>query len=204
MDRGYPNGIPDYAGLKEEAGKSTPSWRRICKSLLRNDYWCKGLSFTQTKSDSYDKYLKVMKRRREKWGIIEMMVELVAAIESMPVTQKIDAINAVKLRLHEISPFKDEPVDCVLWVLCEQVQANDYNPNAVAPPEMRLLQHSIREDGYIQPIVGYFDDEEHIFEVVDGFHRTRVGKECDDIKKRVEGICQLPLSTRTDRSARIG
>ena len=69
MDRGYPNGIPDYAGLKEEAGKSTPSWRRICKSLLRNDYWCKGLSFTQTKSDSYDKYLKVMKRRREKWGL---------------------------------------------------------------------------------------------------------------------------------------
>lgn len=139
-------------------------------------------------------------------GIIEMMVELVAAIESMPVTQKIDAINAVKLRLHEISPFKDEPVDCVLWVPCEQVQANDYNPNAVAPPEMRLLQHSIREDGYTQPIVGYFDDEEHIFEVVDGFHRTRVGKECDDIKKRVSG--HLPVTVinkdrqeRTDRIA---
>ena len=69
-DRGYPNGIPDYADPKEEASKSVPSWRRICKSLLRNDYWCKGLSFSQTKSDAYEKYKKVMKRRRREWGIL--------------------------------------------------------------------------------------------------------------------------------------
>jgi predicted phosphoadenosine phosphosulfate sulfurtransferase len=68
QDRGYPNGIPDYASVKDEASKRMPSWRRICKALLRNDYWCKGLSFTQTKSEAYDKYLKVMKRRRQKWG----------------------------------------------------------------------------------------------------------------------------------------
>ena len=69
MDRGYPNGIPDYADPKDEAARNVPSWRRICKTLLRNDYWCKGLSFTQTKSESYDKYLQVMKRRRAKWGL---------------------------------------------------------------------------------------------------------------------------------------
>jgi predicted phosphoadenosine phosphosulfate sulfurtransferase len=68
-DRGYQNGIPDYASVQDEASKTVPSWRRICKALLRNDYWCKGLSFTQTKSESYDKYLKIMKRRRQKWGL---------------------------------------------------------------------------------------------------------------------------------------
>jgi predicted phosphoadenosine phosphosulfate sulfurtransferase len=68
-DRGYPNGIPDYADPKKEADKEVPSWRRICKTLLRNDYWCKGLSFSQTKSEAYEKYLKVMKRRRQRWGI---------------------------------------------------------------------------------------------------------------------------------------
>lgn len=69
QDRGYPNGIPDYADPKDEAAKKVPSWRRVCKTLLRNDYWCKGLSFTQTKSESYEKYLQVMKRRRQKWGL---------------------------------------------------------------------------------------------------------------------------------------
>lgn len=68
-DRGYSNGIPDSAELTEEASKKVPSWRRICKALLRNDYWCKGLSFSQHKSAAYEKYLKVMKRRRQQWGI---------------------------------------------------------------------------------------------------------------------------------------
>lgn len=70
-DRGYPDGVPDSANRKKEAAKKVPSWRRICKALLRNDYWCKGLSFTQHKSTAYDKYLKVMKRRRQEWGILK-------------------------------------------------------------------------------------------------------------------------------------
>lgn len=69
IDRGYPDGIPDEADYNLEAQKKVPSWRRVCKSLLRNDYWCKGLSFTQHKSEAYEKYLKLMKQRREKWGI---------------------------------------------------------------------------------------------------------------------------------------
>lgn len=68
-DRGYSDGIPDEAALVDEAAKKVPSWRRICKALLRNDYWCKGLSFTQTKSEAYEKYRKVMRNRRMKWGI---------------------------------------------------------------------------------------------------------------------------------------
>ena len=68
-ERGYPSGIPDVADAKDEASKKTPSWRRICKTLLRNDYWCKGLSFSQTKSTYYEQYKKIMKRRRREWGI---------------------------------------------------------------------------------------------------------------------------------------
>jgi predicted phosphoadenosine phosphosulfate sulfurtransferase len=58
--------IPDDGPMD----KSAPSWKRVCKALLRNDYWCKGMSFTQTKSDAYEKYCKLMKRRRQQWGII--------------------------------------------------------------------------------------------------------------------------------------
>lgn len=66
QDRGYQHGIPDDGPLD----KSKPSWKRICKSILRNDYWCKGLSFTQHKSTAYDKYLKLMKKRRAEWRLI--------------------------------------------------------------------------------------------------------------------------------------
>jgi predicted phosphoadenosine phosphosulfate sulfurtransferase len=68
-DRGYPNGLPDFADPKDEASRKVPSWRRVAKSLLRNDYWCKGLSFGMNKATYYDKYLKIMKRRRQEWGM---------------------------------------------------------------------------------------------------------------------------------------
>ena len=69
MERGYAEGIPDEAEYALEAAKRVPSWRRVVKSLLRNDYWCKGLGFSQTKSDAYQKYLDLMKRRKEQWQI---------------------------------------------------------------------------------------------------------------------------------------
>ncbi len=62
--RGYPEGIQDFADAALEAKRKVPSWRRIVKSLLRNDYWCKGLSFTQHRSEAYGKYLELMKRRK--------------------------------------------------------------------------------------------------------------------------------------------
>lgn len=70
QERGYPNGIPDEANLSDEKDKKVPSWRRICKALLRNDYWCKGLSFSQHKTAAYDKYLKLMRNRRAVWKIL--------------------------------------------------------------------------------------------------------------------------------------
>lgn len=116
---------------------------------------------------------------------------------------RIDAINEIRLRLREYSPLRREPVDCVLWVRADDVRANDYNPNSVAPPEMRLLQLSIMADGYTQPIVAWRDGDG--FEVVDGFHRNRVAREVGAVRKRVMG--RLPLavinSERTSKEDRI-
>ena len=67
-ERGYPDGIPDEADLNLEMKRDVPSWRRVCKSLLRNDYWCKGLGFSQHKSKAYEKYLDLMRRRKEQWA----------------------------------------------------------------------------------------------------------------------------------------
>lgn len=66
-DRGYPNGIPDEGSPTD---KKTPSWTRVCKSLLRNDYWCKGLSFSQHKTEAFTKYQKLMEKRRKEWNLI--------------------------------------------------------------------------------------------------------------------------------------
>jgi predicted phosphoadenosine phosphosulfate sulfurtransferase len=71
QNQGYPFEIPDEASYRDEADKKVPSWRRICKMLLRNDYWAKGLSFTQHKSVAYTNYLRIMKSRRHKWGILD-------------------------------------------------------------------------------------------------------------------------------------
>lgn len=118
--------------------------------------------------------------------------ELINQISTLEIDEKINKINEIKLLLHEISPFKTEPVDCVLWVKNTSVHANDYNPNSVAPPEMELLRLSIESDGYTQPIVTMIEDA-GTREVIDGFHRNRVGKECQDIQKRVFGY--LPVVT---------
>lgn len=69
MLRGYGDGIPDEVDPKIESDRKAPSWRRICKMLLRNDYWGKGLSFTQTKSEAYEKYQRIMQRRRATWNL---------------------------------------------------------------------------------------------------------------------------------------
>lgn len=71
MDRGYEDGIPDEADPQMEKKRDVPSWKRICRTLLRNDYWCKGLGFSPTKQSAYDKYIERIKKKRNEWGIFE-------------------------------------------------------------------------------------------------------------------------------------
>jgi ParB-like chromosome segregation protein Spo0J len=118
---------------------------------------------------------------------LESIASLVEGIDCLD--DKIEAINKIKIKLHDISPLSSEPVDCVIWVKNDTVISNDYNPNSVAPPEMELLYTSIKNDGYTQPIVTWHRDD--INEVIDGFHRHRIGKEKPDIKERISGY--LPV-----------
>ena len=86
---------------------------------------------------------------------MKIIDELTFYLSNLEHGQKIDAINKIKIALHDLGPFKNEPVGCVLWLKNGDVSANNYNPNVVAPPKMKLLEHSISEDGYTQPIVTY-------------------------------------------------
>lgn len=125
---------------------------------------------------------------------------LFAELGAMPDDERIDTINELRIALREYSPLRREPVDCVLWVKADSLHANDYNPNSVAPPEMRLLQLSIMQDGYTQPIVAWPDGQDS-YEVVDGFHRNRVAREVGAVKKRVMG--RLPIAViNTDRTSK--
>lgn len=90
-----------------------------------------------------------------------------------------------------MSEFKS-PVYGVIAVPIDKVQANDYNPNKVAPPEMELLETSIWEDGYTMPVVCYYDDQTDKYIVVDGFHRYTVLRTSQRIFEREKGM--LPVS----------
>ena len=120
-------------------------------------------------------------------------------MKNLPLDELVDAINQARAALHEISPFSSEPVDFVKWVKNASVHANDYNPNSVAPPEMKLLHTSIKNDGYTQPIVTSEDDDGIV--VIDGFHRHRVGKECADIQEKVHGYLPV-VQIRTSQDGR--
>lgn len=97
----------------------------------------------------------------------------------------------------DLNWIKNHPVSTVQWVKTELVIANDYNPNSVAPPEMKLLELSIANDGYTQPIVVW--ERDGVYEVIDGFHRHLVGKKI--------GLSHLPVviinQNRVDKGDRI-
>ena len=77
------------------------------------------------------------------------------------------------------------PVYKIIAVPIEKIRPNNYNPNRIAPPEMRLLYDSIKSDGYTMPIVCYYDKKEDVYIIVDGFHSYRVMKEYKDIYEAI-------------------
>jgi ParB-like chromosome segregation protein Spo0J len=138
----------------------------------------------------------------KKW--FEIVIDLIHLdfIDGLDLDDKVEAINLLREKLHQKSPFNTEPVDFVRWVKNPTVHANDYNPNSVAPPEMKLLEHSISQDGYTQPIVAWPNDG---YEVVDGFHRHRVGKESELIQSRIKGYLPIVIlkESQYDKNDRV-
>lgn len=131
----------------------------------------------------------------------KLKLELKTHLESLDFEKKIDFINEIRELIHNYSPFKNEPVDFVKWVKNTEVVANDYNPNKVAPPEMELLEVSIMNDGYTQPIVSWDNYEKNKIEVIDGFHRNRVGKESKVVNERVKGYLPI-VNIRKEQSGK--
>lgn len=138
--------------------------------------------------------------------ITELLLEMKKEFDNIKdLDEKVRMLNLVRNNLADISPF-EEPVDCVRWIPADKVKANEYNPNKVASTEMKLLHTSIKLDGYTQPIVAY-KLENGEYEVVDGFHRNRVGKEYKDINKRIHGylpivVLDKPLDERIGSTIR--
>lgn len=117
----------------------------------------------------------------------EQVAELIACyfIQHDSNEEKVAALNYFRKILHALSPFEREPVDLVLWVKADAVVANDYNPNVMATGEKRLLERSLLEDGFTQPVVVSEDKGQYL--VVDGFHRQLLGRRDSGGGSRLKG-----------------
>lgn len=132
-----------------------------------------------------------------------LISEIKDYLTSLPDDERINALNAFRQAMHELSPFKEQPVDCVLWVRDEQVEANNYNPNHLAVAETRLLQRSLESDGLTQPLVVSKNDQQH-YDIVDGTHRRQLCRSRLGLQKNLNGylpVACLPTSSRPSRMA---
>ena len=138
--------------------------------------------------------------------IVNQAKDLFEQLAQLNDNDRMDAINEIRLALHEHSPMKQHPVDCVLWIEQDKIKANVYNPNRVAPPEMVALQKSIETSGYTQPSVTWKEDEEtQEFEIIDGYHRWLISK-VPAIYASVQGRLPITIANpeRTGKAARMG
>lgn len=117
-------------------------------------------------------------------NILDLANTIASELSTLSFEDRVKALNQIRRILHQVSPFSNEPVDLVEWVPVDTVRGNDYNPNYVAPPEMKLLKLSIEQDGYTQPIVGMHEGQQ--VKVVDGFHRSLIGRD-KKIRSRLRG-----------------
>ncbi len=126
-------------------------------------------------------------------ALLEALVEEISS--SYSDREKVLAINDIKKAIHAISPMKNHPIDLVLWEPIDSVRKNDYNPNSVAPTELKLLETSITEDGYTQPVVTWISETGR--EIIDGFHRSKVARESEKVNSTLLGF--LPVTTVRDK-----
>ncbi len=125
-----------------------------------------------------------------------MISRIIEQYKDASIEEKVDVYNRITQQLYEFLAI-EHPALNVQLVPIERVEGNEYNPNKVAPPEMKLLELSIRKDGLTMPIVVASEKKEENWVVVDGFHRTAVCKNASDIKDGLKGY--LPV-TRLDKT----
>ncbi|HFZ8995808.1 TPA: IbrB-like domain-containing protein [Citrobacter freundii] len=133
-----------------------------------------------------------------------LLDKLSALLAELPDKEKIEASNRIRTLLHQHSPFREEPVDCIQWVPAGLVEENNYNPNQVAPPENRLLYTSLLRTGFTQPLVVWQDENCH-YTLIDGFHRFSLARQRSKLHQRLHGY--VPVVTvgpgESDRTQRI-
>ena len=124
-------------------------------------------------------------------------------LSNLSLDDKISEINKIKTLLSQYSPFKSHPVDNVIWIKAgDNLQANDYNPNSQADVEHKLLELSLIADGFTQPVVTMPIKKD--FEIVDGFHRSKLAKESDKIKETTFGYVPIvQISRKLDKESRL-
>jgi len=138
---------------------------------------------------------------------LQKIIEYIEKCSHLPEKQRIEIYNSISIAIKKlVSDISDDPVLGVQLVPIEMIEANDYNPNRVATPEMELLRDSIEQDGITMPIVVYHDREDNKYVIVDGFHRSIVIK---DLKRRYvpvsvieKDICNRIASTIRHNRAR--
>lgn len=135
----------------------------------------------------------------------EITTLLQKILSEMTQEQRITVINLIRSTLHEFSPFKHEPIDCVIWLKTKQLVANDYNPNNVAPIENKLLNTSLLQDGFTQPLVATHDANTDNFLIIDGFHRFELSKKKGSLNERLHDHVPVVLMPEAshDKSRRI-
>lgn len=131
-----------------------------------------------------------------------LISDLKAYLVSLSDDERIDALNAFRQAMHELSPFKAHPVDCVLWVRDKQISANNYNPNHLATAENRLLQRSLERDGFTQPLV-VSENASQCYEVVDGVHRRQLGSTRLALQKTLNGYLPVACLAESDKASRM-
>jgi len=141
----------------------------------------------------YIRYIYYIYINMDKNDIITQCIHCFEILKNLPMSDQIETINQIKNILHSYSPFKNEPTDCIIWKKLDKIQSNNYNPNSVAPPEMKLLAHSIQHDGYTQPIVVMKEENKDQYIVIDGHHRIRIAKENEFISKRLHGYAPVTI-----------
>lgn len=120
-----------------------------------------------------------------------MITKIIEQNKNASFRKKVEIYNQITSQLYEFMGLK-HPVLNVQLVPIERVEGNEYNPNKVAPPEMKLLELSVKKDGLTMPVVVAAEKKNENWVIVDGFHRTAVCKTVPEIKDSLEGY--LPVT----------